>query len=148
MGKRNLQELKEKEKEHLRKIQELKQRLKEAERLRSIGSALNSVEAAGSSDEFDQALRQVQLEALESEARLDSGLDAASDDMRSEVSRDVGSDLEEASTEARASELVRHMKLSMGLSEADERKRTTSEDTSGAGDDADKTIGRMKSADE
>lgn len=166
MKRKDFEKLKEKEKAHLLEIQKLKQRLREAERVRSIGKALDDIESAGSVEELDEALAKVHLEALESEAKLDLILDA---------DREAGGDpeLDEAEAEAefsraRAAELVRHMKMSMGLddygkpddssgSEAagkksvgrDRARQSDVPDDAGAEEPGTgKSIGRMKPGDE
>jgi hypothetical protein len=147
--------LKEKEKAHLREIQQLKQRLREAERVRSIGKALNDVESAGSMDELDEALSKVQLEALEGEAKLDMALDASATQTPGQKFDPI--ELEAESSKARAEELVRHMKISMGMEGLDSKTGGTqeSDDSGDDPEDADqsdgsvaKTIGRMKPGDE
>lgn len=171
MKREEFERLKEEEKAHLREVQRLKQRLREAERVRSIGKALGDVESAGSMDELDEALSKVQLEALEGESRLDLALES-SQDAKLDKTPDPA-EMEAELSKARAAELVRHMKISMGLAERDSRPASSSDSATvespagksvGRGhredsepDDSDaetsdsnveKTIGRMKRGDE
>jgi hypothetical protein len=165
MNREDFEKLKEKEKAHLREIQKLKQRLREAKRVRSIGTALKDVEAAATLDELKDALEKVQLEALEGEAKLDMILDSGE-----AAQKEAELDTEEELSKVRAAELVKHMKMSMGLDdygrpdddpEAPEgvsksvgRDRSEETDESNDEDEAEpdrplgKSIGRMKPRDE
>lgn len=171
MKREEFERLKEEEKAHLREVQKLKQRLREAERVRSIGKALGDVESAGSMDELDEALSKVQLEALEGESRLDMAIESSHN---AELDKTPDpAEMEAELSKARAAELVRHMKISMGLEERESKPAppadsATVESPSGKtvgrehredsppddGDaetsdsNVDKTIGRMKGGDE
>lgn len=152
MGRKEIDKLKEAEKAHLREMQQLKRRLREVERMRSIGKALQDVESAGSSDEFDEALSRVQLEALEGEAKLDMMLDSQGSASSTEEPDPI--EAGEELSKARAAEMVRHMKISMGLSdgapEAEEMPTRPDgpESVAQPGPDMTKTIGRMKPTDD
>ncbi len=103
------------EKEHLREIQKLKKRLREAERTRSIGRALQDVKSAGSTEDFDRALSNVKLEAAQGEAKFDMALTAGEEADRS-VERDVAQ-LDDDLAKEKAAQLVKHMKVSMGMAD-------------------------------
>lgn len=170
MKREDYERLKETEKAHLREIQKLKQRLREAERRRSIGKALHDAEAAGETEAFDEALTRVQLEAAEEQAKLDLAIDST-EETSSSVEVPDPSEIEAELTKARAAELVRHMKISMGMQESDEvtpagdetgrqksvGKSTKDDDPEPEPEapaperpetDVSKTIGRMKSGDD
>ncbi|MFV1980393.1 MAG: hypothetical protein ACC655_04500, partial [Rhodothermia bacterium] len=115
MKREDFERLKEEEKAHLREIQKLKRRLREAERVRSIGKALSDVESAGSMDQLDEALKKVKLEALEGEAKLDIALDSSLE--ATGALKSDPAEMEAELSKARAAELVKHMKISMGLDE-------------------------------
>ncbi len=146
MKRENFERLKEEEKAHLREIRKLKRRLREAERVRSIGKALSDVRAAGSMDQLDEALTNVKLEALEVEARLDVAVGSSQGEA---AAQSDPAEMEAELSKARAAELVRHMKISMGLEERDLRPAGSSgagsdvDDSSGSEPIAQKTIGRM-----
>lgn len=166
MKREDFERLKEEEKEHLREIRKLKERLREAKRMRSIGEALHDVKAAGSTEDLEEALTQLELEVLESEARLEMALEADPEKLDSGI-RDP-EELEADLSKERAAELVRHMKISMGLEDAPGRaaepgltegKRSVGRPAEAEASDADdpvdvdeadderdssKTIGRMK----
>jgi hypothetical protein len=164
MNREDFEKLKEKEKAHLREIQKLKQRLREAKRVRSIGTALKDVEAAGTLEELKDALEKVQLEALEGEAKLDMILET------SDAAKEAELDTEEELSRMRAAELVKHMKLSMGLDDhgrpdedpeapevvsksvgrdwSDEDEEAEDEDEAEADRSVGKSIGKMKPRDE
>ena len=123
MKREDFERLKAEEKAHLREIQKLKRRLREAERVRSIGKALSDVEAAGSMDQLDEALTKVKLEALEGEAKLDLAIDSS---LGEAAAKSDPAEMEAELSKARAAELVRHMKISMGLEERDPRQSGSS----------------------
>ena len=106
---------KQQEREHLLEIQKLKRRLREAERTRSIGRALQDVKSAGSTEDFDRALSNVKLEAAEGEARFDMAL-TAGEEADGSVEGDTAH-LDDDLTKQKAAQLVKHMKVSMGLEE-------------------------------
>ena len=116
MKREDFERLKAEEKAHLREIQKLKRRLREVERVRSIGKALSDVEAAGSMDQLDEALTKVKLEVLEGEAKLDVAIDSS---LGGAAAQSDPAEMEADLSKARAAELVRHMKISMGLEERD-----------------------------
>lgn len=134
MDRKDFEKLKEEEKAHLREIAKLKQRLREARRVRSIGDALNEVESAGSYDDFDESLTKVQLEALENQVRMEMALGDTEASQATPDPEQFEADL----SKARAAELVKHMKVSMGLEEA-----TGASDESGASDEA-RSVGRSQ----
>ena len=183
MKREDYERLKEDEKAHLREVRKLKKRLREAERTRSIGKALTDMKSAGSTEDFDDALAKVQLEALEQEARLDVVLESAeeagvkpaagSDETAADEDSDIASEadalkLKDDLAKEKAAELVRHMKLSMGMVDTppqDEGKPKSVSKSTGASEkrspktkgdtkktspepeeesDVSKTIGRMK----
>lgn len=130
MKREDFERLKEKEKAHLRDIRKLKRRLHEAERVRSIGKALNDIESAGSMDEIDEALRRVQLEALEGESRLDIALQSNQDSEQTQ--KPDLAEMEAELSKAKAAELVKHMKLSMGLQDRDSKPTSSSVSSRGS----------------
>ncbi len=136
--------LKQQEKAHLLEVEKLKARLKEAERLRSIGQALNDVRAAGSTDALDASLERVQFETAAHEARMDMAIDGSAD---STSTVDDVARTDEEFAALRAADLVKQMKRSMGaLSEPDSASIQESASDKGTTEDEKpvrKTIGRM-----
>ncbi|MGA7306829.1 MAG: hypothetical protein WBW88_18295 [Rhodothermales bacterium] len=151
MKREDFERLKEEEKNHLREIRALKQKLKEAQRMQRIGRALHDIESAGDLEGFEQSLEEVERKALEQEARLDLAIDSAG----SEQSADLPEVDEEALKLARAADFIRRMKVSMGedtgaksdVSLNDPAPSGEEEESAGASEekasDFEKTIGRM-----
>lgn len=153
MKREEFERLKEEEKKHLREMRDLKQKLREAQRLRRIGNALHDIERAGDLEGFDLSLEEVQRKAAEQEARLDLAVDSASP--ADQI--DLPPLDEEALQKARAAEFIQRMKVSMGDSSASEKtgqiqdapkeseepKRAERSEEEEAPSDFEKTIGRM-----
>lgn len=151
MKREDFERLKEEEKNHLREIRALKQKLKEAQRMQRIGRALHDIESAGDLEGFEQSLEEVERKALEQEARLDLAIDSAG----SEQSADLPAVDEEALKLARAADFIRRMKVSMGEATGakpdvplnDPAQLGEEEESTGASEekasDFEKTIGRM-----
>lgn len=150
MKREDFERLKEEEKKHLREIRALKQRLKEAQRMQRIGSALRDIESGGNLEGFERSLEDVERKALEQEARLDMAIESAA----SEEPAELPEVDEEALKLARAADFIRRMKVSLAEGEPppkparagvehDEPKDKAPDETDGGSPDYEKTIGRM-----
>lgn len=109
MKREEFERLKEEEKKHLREIRDLKQKLKAAQRIQRIGSALTEIERAGELEGFDISLEEVQRKAAEQETRLDLAVDSA-DPIDPVEMQPID---EETLQKARAAEFIKRMKVSM-----------------------------------
>ncbi|GIV58010.1 MAG: hypothetical protein KatS3mg042_0923 [Rhodothermaceae bacterium] len=149
------QRIKEAEKEHLRKLRALKQKVRELERLKRVNQALSDV-SGGAADTLEthrEMIEKLALETAWSEARLELALEAeaGAEDPLARAER------EEALQKARAQELIRQMKLEVS-SPGEAPARPPADKTIGAGPAPaadppppsgpatlpEKTIGRMK----
>ncbi len=77
MDKKDFDRLKEKEKEHLRKVRELKRRLRSAQGALRAKEALRALEQASDMSELDAAVQAVSGEVLDAEVRLDMAMESA-----------------------------------------------------------------------
>jgi hypothetical protein len=153
MKREDFERLKEEEKKHLREIRELKQKLREAQRLQRIGRAMHDIEHSGELEGFDRSLEEVQRSAAEQEARMELAAQAAAP----VEPLDVPEIDEETLQKARAADFIRQMKMSMGkgerLNPAEPAPSDAVEEEKGEEDSPeqrseeesgpDKTIGRM-----
>ncbi len=134
MDRKEFERIKQAEKEHLRALKKIKRKLHEAQRMQKLREAMQNIDAAGTSNTYDEMLGKLEQETIEQEVRLDMALEGQED------LPELEPEVDEATLRAqKAAELVRQMKLSMGaLDESDEED----EDPEPAGPE--KTIGRMK----
>ena len=149
MKREDFDRLKDEEKRHLREIQDLKRKLKEAQRMQRIGRALGDVQRAGDLEGFDSSLEEVQRRAAEQEARLDLAATGA----ESLDTVDLPEIDEEALKRARAADFIKQMKVTMdedppsrASSQAGGVEESEEKETESPGEDAadfEKTIGRM-----
>jgi len=149
MKREDFERLKEEEKKHLREIRNLKQQLKDAERLQRIGRALSDIERSGELEGFDSSLEDVQRSAAEQEARLEIAAEGAAETARQIEVSEID---EEALAKARAAEFIRRMKVSMAEGEeptspastaSEKSERAAKESVPRAESAPEKTIGRM-----
>jgi hypothetical protein len=132
MNRDEYERLKEEEKEHLRELKRLRERLREAERTRALRQAVQKVQEDAQSEEFDDALRSVQEETLESEVRMDMALESA----------DAGEVDPEEERRLRAEALVRQMKVAMGGIEPEEALREVEPESEPEEPTDERTIGK------
>ena len=143
MDREEFERMKQAEKEHLRKMRELKQQLRSAQRTARLRQAVEGVTRAGSTPDLDASIEAVQLGAIESEVRLDMALESA----ESAASVDPVIDEEEA-RRLRAEALVRQMKAALGPTGLDAPRAETGPSDSAPTPPAgpDKTLGRAPDA--
>ena len=166
------QRIKEAEKEHLRALKELKKRVRDVERQKTVSQALNDI-AKAPGDEItqthDEMIDRLAMDTIRQEVRLEMALSEAetSEDKTPETKIDVDDPQQEAVSDAelqrlRAQELVRQIKVQMGMpvsrskkpaeptsesedTNASEEKSEISEDVNPTepGELPEKTIGRI-----
>ena len=113
------QRFKEAEKEHLRKLRELKKSARDARRQQSLTQAIQNITgSADALDTPDEMMDQLARETAMSEARLDIALEEAQARQTEAAQAEERAAFEEDLRKARAQELVRQMKLEAGLGQA------------------------------
>lgn len=140
---------KEAEKEHLRKLKELKKAVRSLEKEKSIRAAFERVNAEPSDllDKQKDLVDRLARETAQQEARLDIALESSSEASRQAESEAAG--LEDELRRDRAQALVKQLKKefeedeSRADSSEDERKASPPDPTSSRPDRPDKTIGKM-----
>jgi len=146
MDKKDFEKLKAEEKEHLRKIRELKRKLKGAQTTLKAKEALREIQDATDTSELDAAMEALSDEALDAEVRLDMAMESAGEQQV------VDPELNPEELQAKkADDLVAQMKAALLPQES--RRKTESTEQSDATDgttDAlpEKTIGRMSTDEE
>ena len=156
--------IKESEKQHLIAIKKLKDKLRQVERQNSINKAMNEIAGAPGEDilnTHEEMVDKLAMDAVHQEARLEIALSAQKE--QEEQLEEMSPSPEENDAELqkiRAQELVRQMKIQMGLehvkrkqeSSQDVREDKQAEDSPEGGQSGsakpsdslpDKTIGRM-----
>lgn len=144
--------LKEAEKEHLRKMRQLKRAVLELERQKKVTRAVQNItdEPRRLLDEQKELVDQIAMEAARSEARLDIALEAADEKAAAEPAGISPEEADEEIRRARARELVRRIQSEeTAQAPAQQNSGKPAEKAAGGGADAhptlpDKTIGRMK----
>lgn len=140
MDREQYEKLKQAEKEHLRKMKEIKAKLREVERQKKLLKAVQGVKPPSElEDTYDEMMERLQNETIEGEVKLEMAMDATS-----ETPVRPTPEMEEELEKARARLLVEQMKLEMGgvTSERSAPKGTTEKETSESGS-SEKTIGRQ-----
>ena len=161
------QRIKEAEKEHLRALKKLKEKLREVERQKSISQALNNIADAPGDDivqTHEEMIDRLAMDTIKQEARLEIAL-SDSEASAPEIEEEPIEELEASDAELqrlRAQELVRQIKVQMGMPGARrkpsvepalEREETSPSEDAEVGDDVnptgpgalpDKTIGRIR----
>lgn len=138
MDREEFERIKQAEKEHLRKLKQIKGQLRDAQRTARLRQAFEEIKGTLDPSEFDTSLETVQREALESEARLDVALEQAEAADTPDLSPAL---TEEEARKAAAAALVAEMKASLnpGAAPAEDATRAASDE-----DLPEKTIGRLK----
>jgi hypothetical protein len=156
MSPEEYERLKEAEKEHLRKMRQLKRAVHELERQKKVSRAVHDMteEPRRLLDEQEDLVNQIAIEAAQSEARLDIALESAEAKAPAEPAGISVEEADEVLRRARARELVRRMqegedvepKAQAGT--ASSAQKPESKETGGEEDATpplpEKTIGRMK----
>lgn len=150
------QRIKEAEKEHLRKLREIKQASRGLRRKKSVVDALSKI-TGGLQQTFDghrEAVDKLDQDTFQNEARLDVALMNAEERAREDEKRQKTAAFEADLQKAKAQDLVRQMKIQMGLIDepADvasvapsTANPTTKENPTSAPEPLpEKTIGRMR----
>jgi len=143
--------LKEAEKEHLRKMRQLKRAVHELERQKKVSRAVRDMteEPRRLLDEQEELVDRIAMEAAHSEARLDIALESADQKAESEPALPTPEESDEELRRARARELVRRMQAGDAPEPSrSEPAKQAPEASGGEKPDRpplpDKTIGRMK----
>ena len=143
--------LKEAEKEHLRKMRQLKRAVHELERQKKVSNAVRDMteEPRRLLDEQEELVDRIAMEAAHAEARLDIALESADLKAESEPALPTPEESDEELRRARARELVRRMQAEAPAEPARSEPAKQSPDESGGEKPdrpplPDKTIGRMK----
>ena len=113
MNRDEFERLKEAEKEHLRKVRELKAQLKDARRHRGVADALRSMDTADLDHEFERALREVEQQNVSAEARYEMALGALDEAAERERSRLELERFEAEQSKAAATDLVSRLKAEL-----------------------------------
>lgn len=153
MNKEEFERLKQKEKEHLLKLRQIKGRLKEAQRTARLRQAVEGISGSLNTSELDEALDRVQMESLDSEIRLDMALETAeAKEQKSKIEQEmeafeqeVG---EEAARKARAAQLVAQMKATLGTPSDVRPAGTKARPESDAPEAQEKSLGRTPDDDD
>jgi hypothetical protein len=126
------QRIKEKEKEHLRALKQLKQTARVLERQRSINRALQDMEAGAQQarETHEELLDRLTLETAMNEARLEVALDAVEEAAPASSPEALEAELQVA----RARQLIDTLK----------RQAAAADPAAASEHEADKTIGRMR----
>ena len=110
--------IKEAEKKHLLAVKKLKEKLRQVERQNSVNKALNEISNAPGEDllnTHEQMVDRLAMDAIHQEARLEIAL-SAEKDMEKQAAESADTEKSDAELEKiRAQELVRQMKIQMGL---------------------------------
>ncbi|MFT5142722.1 MAG: DNA-binding PucR family transcriptional regulator [Rhodothermales bacterium] len=164
MSPEEYQRLKEAEKAHLRSLRELKQAVRGLNRQKKLTDAVvnATVKPMASLDDHDALVQELAMETARNEARLDVALESigADPDKAGPTSAQVSAADEDLLRKAKAADLVRQLKLQLGVQGPDvsgtrspAASNTTAAESKSASDASasvpspplpDKTIGRMK----
>lgn len=107
------EKLKEEYKEHYRKMQEAKERLKQTQKKRNIIEALRNMDSTELMESFDTFLFEVKSKVAHAEARLDVALDSLETEAGTGGAGEA--EMDEAFNKARARETLKQLKNEMGL---------------------------------
>lgn len=153
MSPEEYQRIKEAEKEHLRKLREIKQASRGLRRKKSIADALGKITGSMQKpfDQHQEALDKLDQDTFQNEARLDVALMNAEDREKERAKHEQTAAFEADLQKAKAQDLVRQMKIQMGLAEATNSPQQTStpkaseaNPTPAAEPLPEKTVGRMR----
>lgn len=133
MSPEEYQRIKEAEKEHLRKLKQLKEAVRTFERQKSVNQALEQMSSANRDalDTQAEMVEKLALDTAQHEARLDMALEARADEETAAERAEAAERLEEEARQARARDLIRQMKAELGMGSGT-RERTTGGDPSRA----------------
>lgn len=104
--------LKEEYKAHYRKIQETKERLRQAKRTQKITDALHNMDTTQLAETFDDFLFKVKSKVASLEARLDVAMDSLGDSYKEAAEEQQH---EEELRKAKARETLKQAKIEMGM---------------------------------
>lgn len=147
------QRLKEAEKEHLRKLKELKTAVRQLERQKRVGRAIEGITETPRNllDENASLVEQLALETARSEAKLDIALETAAEKDASrpaESAAEQDARYEEDLRKERARQLLQQLRDEVGSSSTSAPVAPKAADAKAPASDSpplpDKTIGRMK----
>ena len=140
--------IKETEKKHLIAVKKLKEKLKQVERQNTVDKALNEMASAPGEDllrTHEEMVDKLAMDAIHQEARLEIALAAQKD--RAEQAGAMAESTEEsdeALQKIRAKELVRQMKIQMGLEHL-KRKQEPVQNVTGSTQPADAPVSGSES---
>ena len=145
------QKFKEAEKEHLRKIRDLKKAQRSASRKSTVTKAVTGM-ATDMQDLFDehgQMIERLQMDSAMSEARMEVALDSVEMDSRVSEAQDAAelAKLEEEQKKARARDLINQMKQETGAVQKQNADASEPNPIDAKAEEKplpEKTIGRMK----
>ena len=162
MSPEEFQRLKEAEKEHLRKLRELKSAVRTHERQQKLTRAIEQITGADADVEGtrEEMMERMTNETARYEAHLDLALESAAEQEEAARRAAEAEAFEEASRKRRADDLIRQMKEEMGPAAAtrtqpapqppraqehprDPKSETSESPTRPPGTRPEKTIGRM-----
>lgn len=156
MSPEEFQRLKEAEKEHLRKLRELKNAVRAAERQRSLTQAAQQIAGAGQDvmGTREEMLDRLTRETARYEAHLEMALETVAEQEEAARRAAEAEQLEEEARRRRAGDLVRQLKEEVGGAarsegapvkpgEAEKGGTSAADPTQAPGKRPEKTIGRM-----
>ena len=145
--------IKEAEKEHLRALKKLKEKLREVNRQKSVADAMENIQKAPGEDilnTHEEMVDRLAMDTIQQEARLEMALsdsDMAEADPPVESTEAEPEPPQQSDAELqkiRAQELVRQIKMQMGLAEAKRKQEAVQPVTSEtAGDEAPEADGEV-----
>lgn len=126
--------IKEAEKEHLRKLKELKTQLRKVKQQKSVADALKNIEDAPGDEiirTHEEMIDRLAIETVQEEARLEIALSEVDESDASSLRETVEEQQQILQSDAelkklRAQELVRQIKLQMGLAEVKKKQNSDS----------------------
>lgn len=113
MNRDEYERLKEAEKAHLRKVRQLKQQLRQAQRTRGLTDALRNLDTSGLDAEFEQSLQRLTEQNITSEARFELAMETLDEAAERERQRRERERHEAELQKTQAADLVQQMKAQM-----------------------------------
>lgn len=153
MSPEEYQRIKEAEKEHLRKLREIKQASRGLRRKKSIADALGKITGSMQQtfNQHQEALDKLDQDTFQNEARLDVALMNADDREKERAKYEQTAAFEADLAKAKAQDLVQQMKIEMGLAGATNRPQQASSSKASEANPTpaseplpEKTVGRMR----
>ncbi|MBN8589694.1 MAG: hypothetical protein J0L94_15385 [Rhodothermia bacterium] len=141
MDPKEYERIKAEEKQHLLQIRALKQKLAEAERKKSIVNAVQGTALPDSvTATHEEMVERLNRESIRTEVKMEMALENAGLDAPTVAAPQIN---EEEAQKSRAADLIRQMKIEMGVGLPLDQPAATSSDMTGEGE---KSIGRARAA--